>query len=98
MSKRGSPTKNKKRQPVPIFTFLNNKWYSITVYNYFLFLFNKIREDLGRNPNSKRGPHRMNNIAPIMNNPSKRNTLNGFGKKDGFQKAKERKLGAKSIV
>jgi hypothetical protein len=40
----------------------------------------------------------MNNIAPIMNNPSKRNTLNGFGKKDGFQKAKKRKLGTKSIV
>ena len=48
------------------------------------FLFNKTGEYLGRNPNGKRGPHRMNHIAPSMNNPSKRNTVNGFRKKDGF--------------
>jgi hypothetical protein len=48
------------------------------------FLFNKIGEYLGRNPNGKRGPHRMNNITSSMNNPSKRNTVNRFRNKDGF--------------
>lgn len=56
---------------------------NVNMYSEY-FLFNKIGEYLGRNPNGKRGPHRMNHIAPSMNNPSKRNTVNGFRKKDGF--------------